>query len=123
MKKNGGGSIVNIASTNSLFGEEGLAHYNASKAGLLLLTKTMALELAPYHIRVNAVCPGFILTDIQREAGIPEEMIKEYIKKIPLGRYGTPEDVASAVLFLASDEASFITGICLIVDGGQTCKQ
>ncbi|GGM70387.1 putative oxidoreductase YxbG [Thermogymnomonas acidicola] len=119
----GGGSIVNISSTNGLRGEVGLAHYNAAKGGIITLTKTLALELAGSGIRVNSVCPGFIMTEIQREAGTPEEEIEKYIRKIPLGRYGQPQDVANAVLFLASDEASFITGTEIVVDGGQICGE
>lgn len=116
---------MNISSTNGLRGGEvgGLAHYNAAKGGIITLTKTLALELAGSGIRVNSVCPGFIMTEIQREAGTPEEEIEKYIRKIPLGRYGQPQDVANAVLFLASDEASFITGTEIVVDGGQICGE
>jgi 3-oxoacyl-[acyl-carrier protein] reductase len=123
MKNQGSGVIVNMGSTNSILGEAGLAHYNASKAGVVLLSKTMAIELAPYNIRVNSVCPGFILTDLQQEAGISEEEIRGYTSKIPLNRYGKVEDVANAFAFLASDEASFITGTELLVDGGQICQE
>lgn len=118
-----GGAIVNIASTNGHVGERGLAAYNASKAGVVLLTKTMAIELAPYNIRANCVSPGFILTELAREAGADEAFIREYIKKIPLGRYGRPEEVANVVAFLASDEASFITGESVIIDGGQLAEE
>jgi 3-oxoacyl-[acyl-carrier protein] reductase len=123
MKNHESGVIVNMASTNGILGEAGLAHYNASKAGVVLLSKTMAIELAPYNIRVNSVCPGFILTDLQLESGIAEEEIHEYTSKIPLNRYGRVEEVANAFTFLASDEASFITGTELIVDGGQVCQE
>lgn len=123
MVKQKSGSIVNMSSSNGLFGEADLAHYNASKGGVKLLTKTMAIELAPYNIRVNNVCPGFILTDLAIEGGIEEEELKGYTSKIPLNRYGKAEDVANAFSFLASDEASFITGTELLVDGGQTCQQ
>jgi 3-oxoacyl-[acyl-carrier protein] reductase len=123
MKNQGSGVIVNMGSTNSILGEAGLAYYNASKAGVVLLSKTMAIELAPYNIRVNSVCPGFILTDLQREAGISEEETRGYASKIPLNRYGKVEDVANAFAFLASDEASFITGTELVVDGGQICQE
>lgn len=123
MVKQKSGSIVNMSSSNGLFGEADLAHYNASKGGVKLLTKTMAIELAPYNIRVNNVCPGFILTDLAIEGGIEEEKLKGYTSKIPLNRYGKAEDVANAFSFLASDEASFITGTELLVDGGQTCQQ
>jgi 3-oxoacyl-[acyl-carrier protein] reductase len=123
MRAQGSGSIINMASTNGILGEAELAHYNATKAAVILLTKTMAIELAPYSIRVNSVCPGFILTDLAREAGVTEEVIRSYTQKIPLGRYGMPEEVANAFLFLASEEASFITGAELVVDGGQICQE
>jgi 3-oxoacyl-[acyl-carrier protein] reductase len=112
-----------MGSTNSILGEAGLAHYNASKAGVVLLSKTMAIELAPYNIRVNSVCPGFILTDLALEGGMSEEEVRDYTSKIPLGRYGKVEEVANAFAFLASDEASFITGTELVVDGGQICQE
>ena len=123
MKERRSGAIVNMASTNGILGEPGLAPYNASKAGVVLLTKTMAIELAPHNIRVNSVCPGFILTDLALEGGLSEEEIRAYTSKIPLGRYGRVEEVANAFAFLASDEASFITGTELVVDGGQICQE
>jgi 3-oxoacyl-[acyl-carrier protein] reductase len=132
MVDQGGGSIVQMSSTNGLLGEAGLAPYNASKAGVLLLCKTMAIELAPYGIRVNSVCPGSIDTgmgteargtDLAREAGWGIETREAYLTSIPLGRSGSPEEVAYAVAFLASDRASYITGTELVVDGGQTCHE
>lgn len=123
MVKQNSGCIVNMSSSNGILGEPDLAHYNASKAGVNLLSKTMAIELAPYNIRVNSVCPGFILTDLAVEGGISEELLKEYTAKIPLNRYGKVEEVANAFSFLASDEASFITGTELVVDGGQLCQE
>lgn len=123
MKGQGSGAIVNMASTNGVLGEPGLAHYNASKAGVVLLSKTMAIELAPYNIRVNSVCPGFILTDLALEGGMSEEEVRGYTSKIPLNRYGRVEEVSNAFAFLASDEASFITGTELVVDGGQICQE
>jgi len=118
-----GGAIVNMSSTNGLAGEADYTHYNASKAGVLALTRTMALELAPHGVRVNSLCPGWILTPLN--ASISEGLgsdafITRYVEeKIPLGRTGRPEDVAAAYAFLASDEAAFITGTELVVDGGQ----
>ncbi len=123
VKKGRGGAIVNMASTNGLLGEAGLAHYNASKAGVILLTKTLAIELAPYNIRVNCVCPGFIKTELAAEAGFNDAFIAEYVKKIPLNRHGKPEEVANVFAFLASDEASFITGASIVIDGGQIIKE
>jgi 3-oxoacyl-[acyl-carrier protein] reductase len=123
MAELGGGSIVHMASTNGLLGEAGLAHYNASKAAIILLSKTMAIELAASNIRSNCVCPGFIRTELAMEGGMSPAEIAAYQAKIPLGRIGTVEEVANAVAFLASDEASFITGAELIVDGGQICQE
>jgi len=115
-----GGVIINMSSTNGLVGEEQYAHYNASKGGILLLTKTMALELGKFGIRVNALCPGYILTPLNREI-YPSNVVEAYIdEKIPLKRAGQPEDVAAAYAFLASDDAAFIHGTGLVVDGGQT---
>lgn len=123
MKDQRSGAIVNMSSTNGILGEPDLAPYNASKAGVVLLSKTMAIELAPYDIRVNSVCPGFILTELALEGGLPEEEVRNYVSQIPLNRHGRVEEVANAFAFLASDEASFITGTELVVDGGQICKE
>ena len=110
------GRIVNMASVVALMGNPGQANYVASKAGLVGLTKTAALELAPRGITVNAVAPGFIATDMT--AGLSEEVASSYMERIPLGTFGKPEDVANAVAFLASDQASYITGQVLSVNGG-----
>ena len=113
------GVIVNMSSTNGLSGEAKYAHYNASKAGIILLTKTMAVELGAYGIRVNAVCPGYIVTPMSEAIDDPV-FVGAYIQnKIPIGRAGTAADVAAAYAFLASDDAAFVDGECLLVDGGQ----
>ena len=115
-----GGVIVNMASTNALGGEEEFTDYNASKGGVLQLTRTMAVELGIHGIRVNCVCPGFIDTPLNRGLGTEEDFRAYERDKIPLGRRGRAEEVAAAYAFLASDEASFIHGAALVVDGGQT---
>jgi 3-oxoacyl-[acyl-carrier protein] reductase len=114
-----GGAIVNMSSTNAFEGEPGYAHYNASKGAITMLTRTMAVELGPHGIRVNALCPGKIVTPLQAEAEDPEYTARYVRERIPLGRSGTPEEVAAAYAFLASDDASFIHGELLVVDGGQ----
>lgn len=121
MVERGGGSIVNMASTNGLVGEANLAAYNASKFGVVGLTMTMAIELAPHQIRVNAVAPGLIRTRLsQGFLDANPQLAAGYIEeKIPMGRVGLPEEVASAFAFLASDDARFVTGHTLVVDGGQ----
>jgi 3-oxoacyl-[acyl-carrier protein] reductase len=114
-----GGAIINMSSTNGLVGEEQYAHYNASKGGIMQLTKTMALELGKFGIRVNALCPGYILTPLNREI-YPAQVVEAYIdQKIPLKKAGQPEDIAAAYAFLASDDAAFIHGTGLVIDGGQ----
>jgi 3-oxoacyl-[acyl-carrier protein] reductase len=115
-----GGVIIDMASKNGIAGEVKYAHYNASKGGVILLTKTMALDLADYNIRVNAVAPGYILTPMAAEIDPPEFMDFYRERLIPLNRLGRPEDVAGAFAFLASDDARFMTGHTLVIDGGQT---
>lgn len=117
------GSVVLTASTNSFDGEADLVAYNTSKSGLLGLLRTVANEWGPYGIRVNAVCPGLIRTRLTASSFSNANVISEYFKHIPLGRGGEPEEVAQAVMFLASDLASFITGTTLVVDGGQMASK
>jgi len=113
-----GGVILNMGSTNALVGYRHYFDYNASKAGVVELTRSMALELAP-TIRVNAVCPGYVLTPMQAAEYTPE-MLRELNAKIPLGRHAKPEEVAALLAFLASDEAAYLTGQCYVIDGGET---
>lgn len=110
------GSIINISSVVGIMGNIGQANYAAAKAGVIGLTKACAKEMAARNIRVNAVAPGFIETAMTD--GIPEKIRKSMIASIPMGRMGQPEDIARAVCFLASDDASYITGQVLVVDGG-----
>ncbi len=112
------GVVLMTASTNGLAGHENYADYNASKAGVILLARTMARELAP-RIRVNAVCPGYVLTPMQR-AEYTDEMLAAVNATIPLQRHAEPEEVAALFAFLASDDASYITGAAITIDGGET---
>jgi 3-oxoacyl-[acyl-carrier protein] reductase len=116
MMKNRTGTIVNIASIIGLIGNPGQANYSASKGGVIALTKTMAKELSKRGIRVNALAPGFIQTMMTDK--IPEKVKEEYLKNIPLGRLGTPDEVAEVVKFLVSDSSGYITGQVINVDGG-----
>jgi meso-butanediol dehydrogenase / (S,S)-butanediol dehydrogenase / diacetyl reductase len=112
------GVILMTASTNGLSGHPLYADYNASKAGVIQLARTLARELAP-KIRVNAVCPGYVLTPMQR-AEYTDEMLAEVDVSIPLGRHAAPEEIAALFAFLASDDAGYITGAVLTIDGGET---
>jgi NAD(P)-dependent dehydrogenase (short-subunit alcohol dehydrogenase family) len=112
-----GGVILNMGSTNGLMGYHYYADYNATKAGVIELSRSMALELGP-KIRVNAVCPGFIKTSMQ-EAEYTTEMRQAFENKVPLCKLGRPEDVAALFAFLASDEANFISGHYFVIDGGE----
>lgn len=110
------GKIINVASIIGIIGNAGQANYSASKAGIIALTKTAAKELASRNINVNAVAPGFIQTEMT--ARLPEDLKQKMQEAIPLGRFGSPGDVAAVCVFLASEEASYITGQTIIVDGG-----
>src|SRR5690606_39911616 len=125
MKRRGGGAIVNLASISSFVAQPQFVTYSATKAAILQMTRNMALDLAPHGIRVNCVCPGTILTRASRDHMARVGMtLKEFMAtegpKALLNRVGQPREVAWAILFLASDEASFITGTHLMVDGGYT---
>jgi 3-oxoacyl-[acyl-carrier protein] reductase len=116
MMKQRYGRIVNISSVSGLAGQAGQANYSSSKAGVVGLTKALARELGSRQITVNAVAPGFIPTELTKD--LPAELKETSLNGIPLGRWGTPEEIAYAVAFLASDEAAYITGHVLSVDGG-----
>jgi 3-oxoacyl-[acyl-carrier protein] reductase len=112
----GGGVILNASSVVGLYGNFGQTNYVATKAGVIGMTKVWARELGKYQIRVNAIAPGFIATEMVRQ--MPEKILQGMVGHTPLGRMGQPEDVANAYVWLASDQASFITGVALSVDGG-----
>lgn len=120
MRQSGGGVIVNTASISGLFGDYGLAAYNAAKGAVTNFTRALAIDHASENIRVNAVCPGPIETALLRPVLASPAAAEEYAKLIPMGRVGQPEEIAGVVAFLASDDASYITGSCLVVDGGVT---
>lgn len=114
------GAILNIASIYGLVGDVGATAYNAAKGGVVNLTRSVADDLAQYNVRVNSICPGFVDTPMTDEALEDEEFREHVLGMTPLGRVAEPEEIASAALFLASDEASYITGVNLPVDGGWT---
>lgn len=127
MKDGGGGAIVNLGSISAFVAQPAFVTYSVTKAAIVQMTRNMALDLAPANIRVNCVCPGTILTrasrdHMERTGTTLDEFIAEEGPKHLLGRVGTPREVANAILFLASDEASFITGAHLMVDGGYTAR-
>lgn len=122
MRKRGSGCFINIASTAGVRPRPGLVWYNGSKGAVITLTRAMAVELAPEQIRVNAINPVAGLTPMLKEfmgGEETEEMKAKFVATIPIGRFSTPRDIANAALYLASDEADFITGVCMEVDGGR----
>jgi 3-oxoacyl-[acyl-carrier protein] reductase len=121
MRAQGGGCFVNIASTAGLRPRPGLTWYNGTKGAVIVISKTMAVELAPDRIRVNAICPVIGETGLTAEfmGGDSPELRAHFVASIPLGRMSLPKDIAAAALFLASDEAEFLTGVALEVDGGR----
>lgn len=123
MLKQGGGAIVNTASVAGLVGFQGLPAYCASKGGIIQLTRAAALEYATKGIRINAVCPGVIRTPMVKRVtgGIPEAEAR-FTSLEPVGRMGTPEEIAEAVIWLCSDAASFVTGHPMVVDGGMVAQ-
>lgn len=122
MKAGGGGVIINTASISGLFGDYGLAAYNAAKAGVVNLTRTVAIDHARDGIRANAVCPGPIETPLLNPMLSLPTAKDEYARLVPMGRCGRPEEIASVVAFLASDDASYITGAAIVVNGGVTAS-
>ena len=118
MWENGSGVILQTASTNGIVGQPYYADYNATKAGVIELTRTMALELAP-KVRVCAVAPGYVLTPMQR-AEYTDAMLEEVNRKVPLGRHATPAEIAGLFAYLASDDAAYATGHVFTMDGGET---
>ncbi|MEE2880735.1 MAG: SDR family oxidoreductase, partial [Chloroflexota bacterium] len=123
MRQSGGGSIINISSTAGLVASpSGSASYTATKGAVRLLTKSTAIQYANEGIRCNSVHPGPIDTDMIQDSITDPDKLTERMKLVPLGRFGTPEEVAFGVLYLASDEASFVTGSELVIDGGHTAQ-
>ena len=123
MLENGGGSIVNTSSMSGLGGRSKMAPYSASKWGVNSLTKTAAIDYGNQNIRVNAVCPGMTYTSgVKAWAESAPDLYKNVLKTIPLGRMGTPEEIANVAVFLCSEKASFITGITMVVDGGRSAE-
>jgi 2-deoxy-D-gluconate 3-dehydrogenase len=116
----GSGSVINVASVAALTAMPGMAHYGAAKAAVLALTRTLAVEWAPHGVRCNALVPGWVATDLTGFAREDPSIERRLIKRVPMGRWAAPEEIAGPAVFLASDAASFVTGHSLVVDGGLT---
>jgi NAD(P)-dependent dehydrogenase (short-subunit alcohol dehydrogenase family) len=122
MRAAGGGSIINIASVLSLLGARNRVAYSASKGAVMAMTKAMALDHAAENIRVNCICPGIVATEMVARFSLDENALRQRVAMHPMGRFGQPEDVASAAVFLASDESGWTTGSVLTVDGGYSAQ-
>lgn len=120
MLKNGGGSIIQIASVAGILGAQGLSFYSAAKGGVRLFTQAVAKELAASNVRLNSIAPGWIDTPLNEWMTTDDATLREAEKMIPMGRIGKPEEIVGAAIYLASDAASFVTGTTVVVDGGQT---
>lgn len=116
----GGGSIIQVSSVAGIMGAQGLSFYSAAKGGVRLFTQTVAKELAQSGVRVNSIAPGWVATDLNANLHQDEQLSREVTKMIPMGRWGRAEEMVGAVIFLASDAASFVTGTTIVIDGGQT---
>jgi NAD(P)-dependent dehydrogenase (short-subunit alcohol dehydrogenase family) len=123
MKKNKGGAIVNVSSRNALSSSPKASSYDAAKAGLLGLTRTLAVELGEFGIRCNAICPGVIDTPANKKELEDPDFVRNYLRLIPLNRFGKAEDMANVIYFLASDQSAFVTGQHIVADGGQMSGQ
>ena len=122
MQENGGGAIVNTGSVSGLFGDYGFSAYNAAKGAVVNYTRTLALDHGPENIRVNALCPGLILTGLTGMIEASKDLMDHWSSLVPLGRPGSAEEMAKVVAFLASDDASYITGAAITADGGITAR-
>ncbi|MCL0105337.1 glucose 1-dehydrogenase [Dehalococcoidia bacterium] len=122
MKKNGGGSIVNLSSINGLIGSPTATAYHVAKGGVRLLTKSAAIQYAEFSIRVNSVHPGYAETPMTEPLFNSPESLQARLSRVPMGRLGTADEIAMGILYLASDESSFVTGSELVIDGGMTAQ-
>jgi NAD(P)-dependent dehydrogenase (short-subunit alcohol dehydrogenase family) len=122
MRENGGGKIINVASIGGIVGQKGLAPYCAAKGGVIQMTRTLALEWAKYNIQINAVCPGYVRTPMNDSIIDNKEIVDSIVRRIPMRRFGTPEEIAGICVFLASDASSYVTGQAICVDGGMVAE-